>query len=103
MGANVYAAVTEKGLKCDVLRPVKIYPLDDEIMDICRRYSEVYIFEEGMRHGGLGEYISAALAEDGKKRRVVITACTRFEPQASVQRQLEKNRLDKESIAEIIG
>ncbi|MBQ8979218.1 MAG: 1-deoxy-D-xylulose-5-phosphate synthase [Oscillospiraceae bacterium] len=103
VGANVYAAVTEKGLKCDVLRPVKIYPLDDEIMDICRRYSEVYIFEEGMRHGGLGEYISAALAEDGKKRRVVITACTRFEPQASVQRQLEKNRLDKESIAEIIG
>ncbi len=98
-GAELYAAVTENGIKCDVLRPLKIFPIDKEITDICKEYSEIFIFEEGMRSGGFAEHLTSELYSDGWKGTVHITACSGFEAQATVARQLEKNGLDRDSIA----
>ncbi|MBQ5317382.1 MAG: 1-deoxy-D-xylulose-5-phosphate synthase [Oscillospiraceae bacterium] len=98
VGAELCAAVTENGIKCDVLRPLKIFPIEKELTDICKGYSEIFIFEEGMRSGGFAEHLTAELYSDGWKGTVHITACQGFEPQATVDRQLEKNGLDRNSI-----
>ena len=99
VGAELYSAVTENDIVCDVLRPVKIFPIEDEIIDICRKYSEIFIFEEGMRSGGFAEHLASELYTGGWKGIIHITACRDFEAQATVQRQLEKNGLDRKSIA----
>ncbi len=102
-GAEVYAAVHDNDIKCDILRVVKILPIEDRIVDICSRYSEVYIFEEGMKSGGFGEQLAARLVSAGKRIKVTVTACDGFEPPASISRQLERNHLDRNSIAEMLG
>ncbi|MBQ8965238.1 1-deoxy-D-xylulose-5-phosphate synthase [Ruminococcus sp.] len=48
-----------KGLKCDVLKLVKVFPLSDKIIDIMRSYKKVFFFEETYREGSLAEKAAA--------------------------------------------
>lgn len=96
---NLYNAV---GNDIDVLKLVKIFPITDEIIDICKKYSEIYFFEEGSEIGGIGEHLSAALYGSGYKGRFVITAVKGFAGQASIQRSMEKYRLDEDGMRTIL-
>ena len=59
---NVSAAVGKlgkDGLKCDVLKLVKIFPIEDEIVKIIKEYDKVYFFEEAYKFGSLSEKMAA--------------------------------------------
>ncbi len=49
--------LVEKGIKTDVLKLNKIYPLEDKLIDIISSYNKVYLFEEGIKKGGIAEHI----------------------------------------------
>lgn len=46
-------------IKCDTLKLVKIFPIEDEIVDIMSKYEMVVFFEESSYYGSIGEKYSA--------------------------------------------
>ena len=49
----------EKGIICDTLKLVKVFPLADDIADIVRGYDKVLFFEEAYADGSISEKLSA--------------------------------------------
>lgn len=56
---SVYAARAAEKLNCDMLKLVKIYPVEDEIISIIKRYRRAYIFEEAEFEGSVGQKLMA--------------------------------------------
>ena len=46
-------------IKCDTLKLVKIFPIEDEIVEIMSKYEMVVFFEESSYYGSIGEKYSA--------------------------------------------
>ena len=97
---NLYDAAENTGI--DVLKLVKIFPLEDEIIDICMKYDGIIIFEESSKSGGIGECLAVSLAEKDYKGKIKINAITGFVPQAEVPESLRKYGFDTESMIKTI-
>lgn len=82
---NLYAAAD-----CDVLKLVRIYPIDKRVVELCMKYEEIFFFEESSRRGGLGELLMTELFKNGYRGKVVITAVDGFVKQAAVESCFEK-------------
>lgn len=87
---------------CDILKLVKIFPIESEIINICMEYNEIFFFEESLKSGGIGEKLLAALSYKGYKGRFVITAVNNFVKQCPVWRCMEKYCLDSVGMKKII-
>lgn len=87
---------------CDVLKLVKIFPLEYEIFNICMDYDEIFFFEEGSKSGGIGEKLLNMLYSNGYKGKFVITAVEGFVKQSSVESCFKKYNLDSEGMKKII-
>ncbi len=87
----------------DVLQAIKIFPIADEIFDICLAYDEIYAFEEGEREGGIAQKLCTALALAGFKGRFTITAVDGFVRHADVATQLHNAMLDADGMRKITG
>lgn len=96
---NLYSAAGED---TDVLKLVKIYPIDDEVKEICMNYSEIYFFEESSRTGGIGDRLLTELYQKGYKGKFVINAVEGFVKQASVSSCMKKYRLNENGMREIL-
>ncbi len=101
-----YGRITANALDlreyCDILQAVKIFPIEQEIINICMRYPEIFFFEESEKSSGISEKIVSMLLMNGYSGRIVITAAQGFMPQAEVSRQLEKTSLDTEGMRKIV-
>ena len=82
----------------DILQAIKIFPIVDEIIDICLTYDEIYAFEEGEREGGIAQKLCTALALAGFKGRFTITAVDGFVRHANVAAQLHNAMLDADGM-----
>lgn len=87
-----------------VIKLNRIKPINPNVLDLLKNVKTVYFFEEGIKSGGVGECFGSMLAESD------VTAIFRhiciedeFIKQASVDSQLKKYRLDKESIIDIVN
>ena len=49
----------DKGIKVDFIKLNKIFPLSDELFSIIGSYKKIYLFEEGIKKGGISEHIAA--------------------------------------------
>lgn len=49
----------QRGIECDTLKLVKVYPLSDKVTDIVRSYDKVFFFEEAYSSGSLSEKLAA--------------------------------------------
>lgn len=87
---------------CDILKLVKIYPIEQEIISICMAYNEIFFFEEGSRSGGVAEKLLNTLCLNGYKGKFIITAVDGFVKQSSVERCMEKYNLDSAGMKKII-
>lgn len=95
---NVFSAVN-KSENVDFIKLNKIFPLSDEIISILKNYKKVYIFEEGIRAGSIGEKIISALHISGYTGTANLTAVdSEFVSAASVQSQMDKYGLSEQSI-----
>lgn len=100
---NVYDALGELD-NTFAIKLNRIKPINPNVLDLLKNVKTVYFFEEGIKSGGVGECFGSMLAESdvtSKFRHICIE--DEFIKQASVESQLKKYRLDKESIIDIVN
>lgn len=100
---RIAAYAKELSDTADILQAIKIYPISDEIINICLNYDEIYAFEEGEKEGGIAQKLCTALVLAGYKGKFSITAVDGFIRHASVATQLHNAKLDADGMREIIG
>lgn len=83
----------------NILKLNKIYPLNDEIIDIIKNYDDIYFYEEGIKNGGIAEHLSVKLFDNGFKGNYKIRAIeNEFIAGSSVGSALSKHNLDYSAI-----
>lgn len=100
---NIYDALGELD-NTFAIKLNRIKPINPNVLDLLKNVKTVYFFEEGIKSGGVGECFGSMLAESdvtAKFRHICIE--DEFIKQASVDSQLKKYRLDKESIIDIVN
>lgn len=69
-----------------VVKLVRIYPIaSDEIIALSRGAKVVYVFEEGIRSGGVGEKLAAAYAGVGSSAKIIVRAIDGYLPHGDVE------------------
>ncbi len=86
----------------DMLKLVKIFPIEDEIVEIAAKYKSIVVFEESSKASGFGEKFLVRLIENGFGGKIKICALDGFIPQASTHQILAKYGLDKKSMIDTI-
>lgn len=77
----------------------KIKPIPEKVVEMLMKTEKVFFFEEGIISGGVGEKIALMLLEKGYKGKYSLTAVNdEFVEQSSVNEQMEKYKLDKNSM-----
>ncbi|NMA79027.1 MAG: 1-deoxy-D-xylulose-5-phosphate synthase [Clostridiales bacterium] len=95
--SNAIAAVKElrsEGVNVDILKLVKIHPIEQEVINIAKGYDGIIFIEEGMGKGSIAEGLGYQLGKELYK----IYAITGFVKQSTVEQALEIHGLDKKSI-----
>ena len=88
--------LNNSGIVFDILKLVKVFPLDQKIVDIFNSYDAVLFFEESYRYGSISEKYAAICSN------VVPYAINGFIKQGNVADLLDKCGLSAEKIAERI-
>ncbi len=99
---NAQKKLRDSGLKCDILKLTRIYPLDDDLGTEISKYKRIVFFEESMGEGSISEKVGEILAElsyCGDYSRVTAEG---FVKQASVVSCLEKLGLTSDKMSEYI-
>ncbi len=69
-----------------IIKLVRIYPIAaKEIIDLARSAKLIYVLEEGIRSGGVGEKLAAAYARAGANARVIVRAIDGYLPHGDVK------------------
>lgn len=92
-----YEIVTQNNTFC-VVKLNKIYPISDELIGFLSKFEEVHVFEEGIKSGGIGEYISSLL----DNRCVIHAVDNSFVPAGEINSLLKKLGLDKTAMLEVL-
>lgn len=91
-----------RGIPVRVVKLTRIQPLPDGIFDLLMGAKRVFFFEEGMRDGGVGQRLFAAMAERGMTPAMKLTAVGQFVPQATVASCLRQYGLDKQGMVNTV-
>lgn len=89
----------EKGISTKIIKLNKIKPIDPIAVQEARKCEKLYFYEESLKSGGIGEHFAMLLLENsfsGKYKHIAVT--DEFIKQASVAKQLEIYKLDKNSM-----
>lgn len=89
--------------KFDILKLVKIYPIDNEAALACMNYKHIIFYEESSKENGIAEHLLIKLAEMGFKGSYEIAAASGFIPNESTEQTMERFKMDKKSMTETIG
>lgn len=87
----------------DILKLVKIFPIEDEAALICMNYKQIIFYEESSRKNGIAEQLLVKLFEMGYKGSYEIVAASGFIPNESIEQTMERFKMDKKSMTETIG
>ncbi len=90
--------LAKNGCFVSVLKLNRIKPIDPACIRIALTYFRVLFFEEGSRHGGVGELFGELLSENNFARTYEIYAIDRFIPACTVEQGLHMVGLDAEGI-----
>ena len=89
----------ERGESIALLKLTQICPIPSEWIELMASYPEIYVVEEGIQHGGLGEHLASRLLLMGYQGRYHLRAVdNHFVPQAKVDHALKKLGMDADSI-----
>ena len=92
----------KKGVKCDIIKITKIFPFNEEIIEIAKSYQNVFIFEESMNSGSISEKFGNKLFSLGYKGYYKSHTIYDFVQQASVENALTKVGLDSNSMIKLV-
>ncbi len=91
------------GVDISVLKLLLINNIADECIKKAMEYDNIIFFEEGMKHGGVGEHFGSMLLEKGYKGKFIHKAIDgKFVSHAAVSSALAGLELDTKSITDIL-
>lgn len=93
---NACEILSQKGIECDILKLVKVFPLSDDIAKIVKKYKKVHVFEEGYKENSVAERIAAL------NKNTVQVCINGFLPHADVDSLLDDCGLSAEKIAALV-
>ena len=88
------------GMKVDVIKLNKIYPVSNELINEVKNYHKVYFFEEGIERGGISEHI---VAKSKISNFEIFAIKDTFVPSATIDSARQKLYLDTDSICKILA
>ena len=89
----------DEGIKTDILKLGLVKPIPGDALQCALAYGTIVFFEEGIRHGGIGENFCSLLEENGWKGSFTVRAVNdRFIPHASVNSALAGLGLDPDGM-----
>ena len=95
-------SLNRQNINCDVLKLTKIFPIDNEVINIAEKYQKIIFLEEGIANGGIAEHFSACLMSHEFKGTLRIVAINDFVKQSSVESAIRKLHLDVKSIENFV-
>ena len=102
ISANAFEAadrLNAQGTRTSVLMLCRVVPIDDYCVKLAEGFERVFFFEEGIRHGGIGEAYLDMMVSAGIDRPYSITAVDGdFVAHASVSHLLRQLGLDADSM-----
>lgn len=97
---NVLEAV---GKQADIIKLNRIYPLEDDVIELISKYRTVHFYEEGIRSGSIAEHVAAALSEKDFSGEYRIHAIENsFIPASDVASSFEDYGFDPQSISNTV-
>ena len=89
--------------KISILKLNKIWPLEDELISIIKKFKKVIFVEESIKSGGIAEHLAAKLLEQKFKGDYLIKAIdNQFVSQATVAQSLNDLGFNFNSLSELI-
>ncbi len=100
---TAYEMLKDEDESICVLKLCKIKPIDKAAIEFAKDFEKIHFFEEGILAGGIGETFDYELTKIGYTGVYKVTAIEdRFIQHASVKSALEHNKLDAQSMYEIM-
>ena len=103
--SNILSAkklLSKENIEFDVLKLIKIFPYNIEIIDICKNYSTVIFFEEGMKNGSIAQKVCLDIYSSGFKGKFKVYCIDDYVKQASVTSALKTVGLDVDTMVKKI-
>lgn len=104
--ANVLSAASmmaQQNRPVSVLKLNRIFPVADTILKIASKYRRVVFVEEGVKRGGLGEYMGSLLLENGFKGEYTVRAIDGFLPPCTLDEGMKLCGLDADSVFALLS
>ena len=93
----------DEGSNISLLKLGLVKPIPEDALKVASAYETIVFFEEGIRHGGVGEDFCSLLSGSGWNGRFLLRAVEdKFIPHASVNSSLAKLGLDPDGIYDTI-
>ncbi len=104
--ANVFSALeklSQKGIKCKIIKLVKVYPLDmEKLVSEIGASKLLYFAEVGIKRGGVSEYILGNICSRVNCKTHINAVDNTFAPHASVDELMSMFGMDAKSIEQDI-
>mgnify|MGYP005962464985 FL=1 len=101
LSEQVYMArenLRSEQIKADMLKLTCLSPLPSSVLEICKQYSQVLFYEEGIKNGGIGQQLLLMLHEQGFQGEFHLRAIENFVAQSTVNEALADLKLDAASM-----
>lgn len=92
------AAFAAEKTDASVLKIGKVFPIEHELIEIARKYKNVYFFEESVEFGSIAEHFGNMLSKAGFDGKYEIHCVSGFVPHMSVENAMKIHGLDRNSI-----
>lgn len=100
---KAYEMMKSHGENICILKLCRIKPIDKKAIEFAKGFDTIHFFEEGILAGGIGETFDYELTKMGYTGMYKITAIEdRFIPHSKVESALKLNKLDAQSMYEIM-
>ncbi len=98
-----YEKLKSEGVSLAILKLNRVYPVDNKVYECLKKFDSIFIFEEGIRSGGINETLCSGIVQKGINAKIkVIAIDDEFIPHMKVETALEKLSLDSNSMCKII-
>ena len=101
--AEAKERLEQAGIPCFVVKLNRIKPIDPEVYELCCKAKSLYIFEEGIEQGGIGEHFLTQLIQRGYRGKAFLRGVKdQFVRHATMNESLHKLGLDDDGMYQTI-
>ena len=94
----VEATFASEETGASVLKIGKIFPIEHEIIEIAKKYKNIFFFEESVEFGSVAEHFGTLLNKSGYAGNYMIHCVSGFVPHMNAKKAMKLHGLDRESM-----